>query len=151
MALALTLHLLAALIWVGGMFFAYQCLRPVAADLLEAPQRLLLWNQVFAKFFIWVWLAVATLIATGHGMIALYGGMAAIGKHVHMMLGLGYLMIGLFMHVYFALYRKFQRLVETKAWPEAGDVLNKMRKLIGLNLVLGLLTVSIASGGRFLL
>ena len=47
-SLLLTLHLLAAVIWVGGMFFAYACLRPVAASLFEPPQRLTLWRSVFA-------------------------------------------------------------------------------------------------------
>ena len=37
MAIAIPLHLLAAVIWVGGMFFAYMALRPVAASLLEPP------------------------------------------------------------------------------------------------------------------
>jgi len=32
MALALALHLISAMIWVGGMFFAHQMLRPVAAS-----------------------------------------------------------------------------------------------------------------------
>ena len=46
MAIAIALHLLAAVIWVGGMFFAYMALRPAAASLLEPPLRLPLWSQV---------------------------------------------------------------------------------------------------------
>ena len=40
MSVTITLHLLSAVIWVGGMFFAYMVLRPAAATLLEPPQRL---------------------------------------------------------------------------------------------------------------
>ena len=50
-AAALAIHLLLALLWVGGMFFAYLVLRPVAATELEPPQRLPLWRGVFSRFF----------------------------------------------------------------------------------------------------
>jgi Predicted integral membrane protein len=45
--LAFSLHVLSATIWVGGMFFAYVILRPVAATQFEPAQRLTLWSQVF--------------------------------------------------------------------------------------------------------
>ena len=57
--LALTFHILGAVVWVGGMFAAYVCLRP-AAGALEAPQRLKLWRGFFAKFFPWVWVSRRT-------------------------------------------------------------------------------------------
>ncbi len=56
--LAISLHLLSATLWVGGMFFAYCILRPIAAIQFEPPQRLTLWSEVFSKFFPWVWAAV---------------------------------------------------------------------------------------------
>ena len=34
----------------GGMFFAYVCLRPVAASLLEPPARLKLWSGSLSAF-----------------------------------------------------------------------------------------------------
>ncbi|MBN9426061.1 MAG: hypothetical protein J0H09_06095, partial [Burkholderiales bacterium] len=61
----LLLHIVAVAIWVGGMFFAYVCLRPVAAELLEPPQRLRLWRGVFRRFFAWVWGAVLLMAASG--------------------------------------------------------------------------------------
>jgi uncharacterized membrane protein len=38
-AFALALHILGAVVWVGGMFAIYVCLRP-ALSTLEPPQRL---------------------------------------------------------------------------------------------------------------
>ncbi|HCH57240.1 MAG TPA: hypothetical protein DEV64_09140, partial [Rhodospirillaceae bacterium] len=58
--IALALHLLAALVWVGGMFFAIMVLR-LAAGELEPPVRVPLWGRVFSKFFPWVWMAVIVL------------------------------------------------------------------------------------------
>ncbi|MFT7372098.1 MAG: putative membrane protein [Oleiphilaceae bacterium] len=149
-ALFLILHLLSAVVWVGGMFFAYVCLRPVAATLLEPNLRLPLWCGVFKRFFPWVWLSVAAIVISGHGMIALSGGMAGVGKHVHIMMVLGYLMIGLYLHVYFALFGKLQRFVAAQLWAEAGATLNKIRIIIGINLMLGLVVVAVGSGGRYL-
>jgi uncharacterized membrane protein len=146
----LVLHLLSVVIWVGGMFFAYVCLRPAAAALLEPNVRLPLWGAVFKRFFPWVWLSVALIVLSGHGMIASFGGMAGVGKHVHIMLGLGYLMIALYLHVYFALFGKLKRFVAAQSWAEAGVTLNKMRLIIGINLMLGLIVVAVASGGRYL-
>ncbi|KZY28713.1 MULTISPECIES: CopD family protein [unclassified Oleiphilus] len=150
MAIALTLHILAATIWVGGMFFAYLCLRPVAASLLEPPLRLSLWQDTFKRFFFWVWIAVAVLLVSGHGMIALYGGFASIGKHVHMMLGLGYIMFLLFGHLYFVPFKRMKAAVSENRWPDAATHLNLIRKIVAINLTLGLIVIAIASGGKFL-
>ncbi|WP_286236961.1 CopD family protein [Neptuniibacter halophilus] len=149
MSIALPLHLLAAIIWVGGMFFAYVCLRPVAAELLEAPQRLQLWCGVFRRFFTWVGIAILTLIISGHGMIALFGGFAQIGIHVHIMLATGYLMMLIFGHLYFSPFKKLKRAVAAQEWPAAGKQLNTIRKIVGINLGLGLFTAVVATGGKF--
>ena len=147
MLIAITLHVLSAVLWVGGMFFAYVCLRPVAASLLETPARLTLWLQTFQRFFAWVWGAVALLPITGIGIIYYLGGMAAVGKHVHIMILLGVIMIAIFMHVYFAHYFKLQKAVATQNWPAGGEQLNKIRRLVGVNLALGLLTIVVAVAG----
>ena len=151
MGLALLLHLLSAVIWVGGMFFAHQVLRPVAAGRLEPPQRQALWVGVFGRFFPWVFAAIAMLLVTGFWMVlAFYGGFDAVGWHVYAMLGLGVLMILIFLHVFFAPYRRLQRAVAATDWPAGGKALAQIRLLVGVNLVLGLLVSAIASGGRYL-
>ncbi len=138
------IHLLAVLIWVGGMFFAYVVLRPAIVEILEPPQRLRLWDAVFRRFFNWVWLSIGALLASGAYMIYLYGGMAHVGSHVHIMLALGIVMIAVYGHVFFGLYRKLSRLVGIQNWKEAGDTLGKIRKLVAVNLTLGLLTMCVA-------
>lgn len=151
MAILLTLHLLSAVIWVGGMFFAYMALRPVAADLLEPPLRLQLWRQVFGKFFPWVSIAVLVLLVTGLWMIfGVYGGMAHIRPYIHVMLLLGLIMMALYGHVYFSPYRRLIKAVDAQSWPEGSTELGKIRKLIALNLSLGLLVVIVAAAGRYI-
>ncbi|HHH44635.1 MAG TPA: hypothetical protein ENK49_10905 [Gammaproteobacteria bacterium] len=150
-SLAIVLHILSAVLWVGGMFFAHQVLRPVAVQQLEPPQRLKLWTQVFRRFFPWVWVCIVLLPLSGYWMVfSLFGGMANVGLHIHLMQGLGWLMILLFLHLYFAPFRRLKEAVITEQWPEAGKRLNQIRIIVGINLSLGLLVIAIAAGGRYL-
>jgi len=150
--LAIALHALSSVIWVGGMFFAYLILRPVAATQLEPPQRLTLWSTTFSKFFPWVWVAVILLLSTGFWLIFnKFGGMKNVGMHVHIMMSLGIIMALIFMHVFFAPTRKLARAVADNNWEEAGKKLAQIRTLIGVNLIIGLAVVVIATGGRYLI
>jgi len=151
MASAFVLHLLSAVVWVGGMFFAYMALRPAAVDVLEPPLRLRLWVRVFVNFFPWVWTAVVTLLLTGYGMLfAFFGGMAGAPIYVHVMQGVGILMMLLFGHIYFAPFRRLKKAVAAEDWQMGGAQLAQVRQFVGLNLVLGLVVVLVASGGRMI-
>ncbi|MEW5770604.1 MAG: CopD family protein [Pseudomonadota bacterium] len=136
-------HLLASIVWIGGMFFAHQCLRPAALATLEPPQRLPLWNAVFDRFFPWVWGCVLLLLATGQALTLQMGGMAAVPVQIHVMAGIGYLMAAIFFYLYFVPYAALKKGVAAQDWPAAGAALNRIRMLVGTNLVLGLLNVSI--------
>jgi uncharacterized membrane protein len=151
MGLAVLLHVVAAVIWVGGMFFAYMFLRPVAASQLEPPARLTLWVGVFGRFFPWVWASVAVILASGFWMIfAVFGGMGSVGLYVHAMLGLGVLMMLIFFHVFFAPYGRLKRAVAAQDWPAGGKALSQIRMLVGINTLIGLLTFAIGAAGRYL-
>ncbi|MCV6637284.1 CopD family protein [Candidatus Albibeggiatoa sp. nov. NOAA] len=147
--LLLTLHVLAVVIWIGGMFFAHNMLRP-AAMLLEPPQRLTLWRQVFKRFFAWVWISIIVLLASGVGLIVLYGGMGNVHWSVHAMLTVGIIMIALFSYLFFAPYRQFRQSINIQDFPAAGEQLAKIRFIVTINLVLGLITTVIAAIGKYL-
>jgi len=150
MAVAIVLHLISSVVWVGGMFFAYMALRPVAAEMLEPPSRLALWVGVFGRFFPWVWASIVVLLASGFWMIfAVFGGMKAVGLHVHLMIGVGILMMLLFMHVFFALYRTLKRAVAAEDWPAGGTELARIRRIMGINTMLGIAVIAIGAGGRY--
>jgi uncharacterized membrane protein len=133
------------------MFFAYMALRPVAASLLQPPQRLPLWSQTFAKFFPWVWTAVVLLMATGLWMVkAMFGGFGNVGPYIHVMVGLGTLMMLLFMHIFFAPYRRMKQALAANDLSEAGRRLAQIRMIIGTNLILGLIVTVVATAGKYL-
>ncbi|HHO59027.1 MAG TPA: hypothetical protein ENJ64_02205, partial [Thiotrichales bacterium] len=100
MPYTIALHLVAVVIWVGGMFFAYNALRPAAAQVLEPPLRLALWIQVFHRFFLWVWLSIFTIVGSGYWMLFNYfGGFSGAPLYIHLMHGGGIIMIFIYLHV----------------------------------------------------
>lgn len=149
MPLAIALHLLSAVVWVGGMFFAYMALRP-AASVLDPATRLPLWVRSFARFFPWVWLSVIVLPFTGYWMMFhAFGNFDTAPLYIQLMQGIGVLMILIFLHVFFAPYARLKRGVGAADWPLAAKALAQIRTLVGLNLALGLVTVAIAGAGRY--
>ena len=151
MSVAIGLHILSAIIWVGGMFFAYMVLRPVAAGQLEPSARLTLWAACFDRFFIWVWVAVILLPLSGYWMIVVFlDGMANTRPYVHLMQGIAWVMIVLFVYLYLVPYRRLKDAVGASDWPRGGQALNMIRRIVGTNLFLGLLTAVIATAGRYL-
>mgnify|MGYP002630646500 CR=1 FL=1 len=146
---ASALHALGAVIWVGGMFFAYMVLRP-SLGAFEPPQRLRLWNAVFQRFFLWVWIIVIVIPASGYWQVFNdFGGMAEAGLHVNTMNIIGLVMIALFVFLYFSPYQKFKNAIETEEWPVAAGHLNTIRRIVGANTVLGLINVIVGASGRF--
>jgi uncharacterized membrane protein len=147
MKFAVWLHLLAVVVWVGGMFFAYMALRP-AAQLLAPPQRLPLLSAALSHFVAWAAGAIAILIGSGIAMIVLLGGMRAVGVYVHVMIGLGLVMILIYGHLVASPLKRLRAAVAAADWPSAGTAMTMARRLVGVNLVLGLATITVAVLGR---
>jgi uncharacterized membrane protein len=149
MQLSYLLHALGIVVWVGGMFFAWMALRPVAASVLEPPQRLTLWAGVFDKFFPWVWASVVLILLSGLHMLMAFGGMGA-PHYALTMLVLGVVMMLIFGHVFFAPYKKLKRAVAAQDWKAGAAALGLIRQLIGINLTIGLVTIAVVFVGRAL-
>ena len=148
-SVSLILHTLSAVVWVGGMFFAHQVLRPAAA-VLEPGPRLMLWSRVLGRFFAWVFAAIVLLLLTGYAMVfGVYAGFGDVGLHIHLMQGIGILMVLLFLHLYFAPWRRFRTAVARQDWAEGGRQLGQIRTIVTINLVLGVIVVAIGSSGRY--
>jgi uncharacterized membrane protein len=146
---ALIAHSWAAVVWVGGMFFALLALRPASAPLEPGP-RLALWSRVLERFFAWVFAAIVLLLASGYGLIfGVFGGFAGVGLHIHLMQATGIVMMLVFLHIYFAPWRRFRAAVARGDTPQAARQLNQIRWLVTVNLALGLLTVAIGSSRRY--
>jgi uncharacterized membrane protein len=145
--LLLFLHLSGVIIWVGGMFFAYFCLRPAAARHLEAAQRLPLWAATFERFLRYTAMAVVVILASGLALFFEVGfRLAPTGWHI--MLTLGLVMTAIFGHVYLVLYPRLKGQCAAGNWPAAAAALDGIRRLVAANLVLAACTVAAAAYAR---
>jgi uncharacterized membrane protein len=143
----LFLHLTGAIVWVGGMFFAYFCLRPAAAQLLQPPERLPLWVATFERFFQFAAVAVALIVLSGFTMLAQVGfNSAPRGWNIMMMLGI--VMAGIFAYVYVGLFPQLRQHCAAAAWPAAGAVLNAIRQWVAVNLGLAICVVAAVVSAR---
>lgn len=147
--IALILHTLSAVVWVGGMFFALVVLRPASGP-LDPPARLELWARVLDRFFTWVIAAIVLLLASGYAMVfGVFGGFHGIGLHINLMQGLGIVMMLLFFHMYFAPWRRFRAALQRQDRATAARQLDQIRWIVTINLALGLITVAVGSSGRY--
>ncbi len=144
--LALALHQLGTLIWIGGMVFAHFVLRPAANARLAPPERLPLMLAVFDRFFPLVWLAIALLWGSGLWVFLVLVE-AKMGWHVHAMMGLAALMTLIFSFIWFSPYRALGRALAQADWPTAAARLALIRRLITLNMTLGLVTALLGAAG----
>jgi uncharacterized membrane protein len=147
MRVALFLHLVAVVVWVGGMFFAHVALRPAVAA-LEPPQRLTLMAAALGRFLCWVAGAVVVILATGFGMLAATPAGAGVGTGVATMAVVGVAMVAIYVDLVLQPYRRLAAAVAAKAWPDAAAALAGVRRRVEINLGLGLVTIAAAVLGR---
>lgn len=148
--LASSIHAITAVLWIGGIFLAYRIVRPTLME-VEPPVRLTLWYGVFKRFFPWVWLFILLLVISGYwDWYNRFESFATAPFYLHLMQGVGWLMIGLFVWLYFVPFAKFKHFVEQKNFAKAGQILNnKMRPVIATNLFLGIFETIIGASGPF--
>jgi uncharacterized membrane protein len=65
------------------------------------------------------------------------------------MQGIGIVMMLLFLHLFFAPWRRYRSAIGRDAFPEAANELGKIRRIVAVNLVLGLATIVVGASGRF--
>lgn len=149
-ALLKAVHVLAVVLWVGGMAFTHFFLRPALVT-LEPPQRLRLMHAVLGRFFAAVLVSVGLVLASGLWMIGRVarqvvqgGGSFAWPLDWVLMTALGLLMMAIFGHIRFVLYRRFAAAVTRQDWPAGAATLAQIRRWVGVNLALGGIVIAVA-------
>lgn len=147
MKAAMFMHLTGAVIWIGGMFFAYFALRP-AAVALEPAQRLALWAATLERFFRWVWISIALILGSGFYMLAAIAGVTRVPLNIHAMLYVGILMAFIFAYVFLLPFAALKQSVAAGDWKAGAAALATIRKAVAVNLALGLANVAVATMGQ---
>ena len=145
MKLLLFLHLGAATIWVGGMFFAHFVLRPALIELSEPLLRLRLMESVLSRFFLWVWGAVVTLLVTGYALLLqIFASIFSVPFYLLFMQAIGAIMCAIFLLLYFGPFVRFKTALASGDVSNSAKELAVIRKIVGTNLFLGILLYLIA-------
>ena len=144
--LLILLHLAGVIVWVGGMFFANFCLRPVAAKQLPPAQRLPLLAAVLGRFFTAVGGAIVAILGSGLATM-LATGFASAPWYWHVMMTLGLAMSLIFAIIAGLHYPRLNAAVARQDWPAGGAAMNRIRQLVATNLMLGTATIIIATVG----
>jgi len=147
MKAAMFMHLIGAVIWIGGMFFAYFALRPAAVS-LEPAQRFALWAATLERFFRWVWISIALILGSGFYMLAAIAGVTRVPLNIHAMLYVGVLMTFIFAYVFLLPFAALKQAVAERDWEAGAAALATTRKAVAVNLVLGLANVAVATMGH---
>lgn len=142
-------HILSLIVWIGGMVFAHFFLRP-ATQTLEPAVRVRLMADVLQRFFNAVLVAIVLVLGSGLWMIgniaraaAESGGRFAMPLSWTIMATLGLVMMAIFGHIRFALFKRLQRAVAAADWAAGGKALASIRSMVAVNLGLGVLTVAV--------
>ncbi|MBF0355795.1 MAG: CopD family protein [Alphaproteobacteria bacterium] len=147
--IALGAHMLAAIVWVGGMFFAHLILRPAMTSMPDA-ERLALRGRLLPRFFAWVWAAIIVLFITGYGVLYFgYEGLAGAGLHIRLMEGIGLIMMLLFGWMYFRPFKSFMRAFKEGDSSQAAAEFDRIRGVVLVNLVLGVIVSVLGATGNF--
>ncbi len=139
--LAQALHLISVVIWIGGMFFILLGVQPAIARRMHLEARLPLWTRLLHYFFAWSWVSVLLMLLSGSLLVLMRGGMANAPLYVHLMGSAGALMAVLFAWTYLMPFRGLSRAAKRANWPEGARQLGRVRFLLSLKLVIGLLTL----------
>lgn len=150
--IAKLLHLISAVVWMGGMTFMLFALRPAILAVMEPQARARLMGEVWQRFFAMVAVAVVVLFTTGThlytqafkaakaaGAATGTGGSVPLGWNLMLVFGL--LMMLIFGHIYFAGFRKFKRAVAAAEWPLAAQAAGQIHTLVVVNFALGWLAI----------
>ncbi|MFZ3219884.1 MAG: CopD family protein [Rhodoferax sp.] len=143
------LHLVAAIVWMGGMTFMLLALKPAAMALLEPQPRARLMGVVWQRFFVMVLIAIVVLLVTGtHLYTAAFKatkaatGVGSVALGWNAMLVLGMTMVLIFGHIYFAGFKRFKRAAAAGEWPVAAKAAAQIQTLVLANFVLGWLAIA---------
>ena len=145
-----TIHVLSIVLWIGGMAFAHFFLRPAVAQ-LEASVRLRLMHDVLGRFFQAVLVASLLTLISGVWMLGRVakqvvqsGGSFEMPLAWTVMAVLGIVMVAIFMHIRFVLFKRLGQAVAASEWSAGAAAMAQIRRWVSINLGTGFLVLLVS-------
>lgn len=150
MTVVFPLHVLATIVFLGGLFFAVLVFQPIARG-LNGETASLLWQQILARFFVWAWVSMLLILATGIAMVFLkFGGFSGVPMIHRGNMAIGIPAIALFGYAFFGPWQRYRRTITRGDWTAAKRELTRVRAVIAVILGLGLLASVVSAVGRYM-
>lgn len=150
MTVALPLHIVAAIVLLGGLFFASVVFRPIARD-LDIETASTLRQQVWSRFFAWGWVSLLLILATGIAMVFLrFGGFSGVPLIHRANMAIGIPAMALFGYVFFGPWHEYRRRVARRDWSAAQEEIKRIHVLMGVIVGLGFVASVVSAIGRFI-
>lgn len=150
--LIIWLHILAAVIWIGGMLFLSIIAAPILRQVTPPLLRHDLFRAMARRFRALGWACIGILILTGIGNVVYHGEMlqgSPYQKVLHIKLGLVIAVVGLSVLHDFVIGPRAGRALSRDGLPPAGAdrVMVALAPWMGrINLVLGVVILLLAAG-----
>ena len=145
-----TIHVCSIVLWIGGMAFAHFFLRAAVAQ-LEASVRLRLMHDVLGRFFQAVLVASLLTLISGVWMLGRVakqvvqsGGSFEMPLAWTVMAVLGIVMVAIFMHIRFVLFKRLGQAVAASEWSAGAAVMAQIRRWVSINLGTGVLVLLVS-------
>ena len=146
-------HLLAVIVWVGGMAFMLFCLRP-AARVLEPPARIALMHAAIRRFLAVVAVAIAVIFLCGVAMLAMASSTASraglrfnVPLDWYVMFAVFFVMLAVFVHLRAVVFRRLDAALREQRWADGAVALGTIRLEVSANLVLGVFVTALVRLG----
>lgn len=147
-----SVHALAAVFWVGSMFFSLYILK-AGLGMVDGALRLQMLDRILRLLFAWVWAFVVLIFLSGWIILHIKYRPALDTSvwswPVWLMMIFGHIMILNFFYIFFVLYKKFRSNLEIGDFGGAAQSFVGLRLFILINFYIGTLLVAAAVYGKF--
>jgi uncharacterized membrane protein len=149
MTASLALHILAPIVWLGGLFVLCVVFPPSARN-LDSKTALSLWHKILSRFFVWAWISMALILASGISIVFLrFGGFLAIPRIHRWNMAIGIPAIVLYCYLYFVPWQRSRRAMSRQDGRAAERGVTQARIIMAIILILGLVASAVSAVGRY--
>ena len=150
MSIAFTLHTLAVIVWLGGLFLLCVVFQPSTRE-VDTKTAMSLWHGMLSRFFAWAWISLLLTLATGIGMVFLkFGGFSDIPILHQVNRAIGIPAIALYGYLYFGPWQRFRRAMSRHDLTAAQKDIARVRVVMAVILTLGLVASAVSAAGRYI-
>jgi uncharacterized membrane protein len=150
MTLALPIHIVAIVVWLGGLFLMSLVVQPSIRG-LDSRLALSLWSRTLSRFMVWGSVSLIAIVASGIALVNLrFGGFSGMPTLHRLNMVIGIPAIALFAYVALVKWQRARRALARGDSIAAETSIRTIRRLMAIILAFGLIASIVSAVGRSL-